>query len=399
MSPGRLLCLLVVGLEGIAACQAAEPIVVSEGQAGAYEVSLAAGDERLYVGWYDTRDGNGEIYLRTFDADGVPGAELRLTETSAESYEVSLAAADDGVLLAWYEKAADGRMDAQLAAWRGGEALVWQRGLRHDERATRNPVIRRQGARAFVAWIATDSDGKAQVLGRWYSLGGQPIGDPVVLGAAGETTWNLNAAVDASGTAWVAWDAVNGNRAEEIFIARLSGDQATLDQVSRDDGHRSKYPDIAIDARRLALTWFDERDGNREVYLVISESRDLSVIETRARRVTQSPGASIGAYLALSAEGVGLVWSDDSRGANDVYFQTFAHDGEPRNETAALTRTPEESLIPAIVPWRAGFAVAWNEVRKSEGGYHAADTRSSILLLTDVGARGSVDPDAAGVER
>ena len=37
---------------------------------GAFEVSLAASHDDLAVAWYDTRDGNAEVYVRSLDADG-----------------------------------------------------------------------------------------------------------------------------------------------------------------------------------------------------------------------------------------------------------------------------------------------------------------------------------------
>lgn len=390
---------MLIGLVATVGCRADDPILVSDSNAGAFEVSIATDSEQLYLAWYDTRDGNAEVYFRKLDAAGVLGGEVRLTETPAQSYEVSLAAIDDGVALAWYEKSIDGRLDAQLATWQGGVGAAWQRSLGHDSRATRNPAVALLGSQLFVAWLATDIGDATDVVGAWFSLEGTLLGEPIALGAAGPNTWNLNVAIDAEGAAWVAWDTQSGNLTEEVFIARVQAEKATLAQVTADDGYRSKYPDIAIDGQRMALTWFDERDGNREVYFSVTDVRELSHIGSSARRVTHSPGASIGAYLSFGHRGVGLVWSDDSGGANDIYFQQFDRDGAPLDDARALFRSDKESLIPAIASWRDGFAVAWNEVEKLKGGSHAAETQSDILLLTGVGARNSVDPDAAGVQR
>ena len=47
------------------------PRQISDSGFGAYEVSLAAWSDGLAIAWYDTRDGNAEVYVRTLDADVV----------------------------------------------------------------------------------------------------------------------------------------------------------------------------------------------------------------------------------------------------------------------------------------------------------------------------------------
>ena len=62
--------------------QPPEPIQVSHSGAGAYEAALATDEKGFAVAWYDTRDGNAEIYMRLLDDSGRPsGPERRLTET------------------------------------------------------------------------------------------------------------------------------------------------------------------------------------------------------------------------------------------------------------------------------------------------------------------------------
>src|SRR5262245_715460 len=67
--------------------------------------------------------------------------------------------------------------------------------------------------------------------------------------------------------------------------------------------------------------WFDERDGNREVYLFVGSERELSGgVDNRALQVTSTPGESIGAYVAWNARRhrFGLVWCDSTEGQHDT---------------------------------------------------------------------------------
>src|SRR5262245_3100285 len=68
--------------------QVSTPTQVSQSSVGAYETALALDKKGFAVAWYDTRDGNPEIYMRLLDESGNPaGPERRLTETSDMSYE------------------------------------------------------------------------------------------------------------------------------------------------------------------------------------------------------------------------------------------------------------------------------------------------------------------------
>jgi hypothetical protein len=360
------------------------PRQISDSGFGAYEVSLAAWSDGLAVAWYDTRDRNAEVYVRLLDADGRnAGPELRLTWTEAESYEADIAALPVAFAIAWYEKDHDGALRAQLGLWQRDGTPVWSAPIAVDSGRSRNAIVRSFGEELFCAWIEADGDGREFVWGGWWGRDGALRGAPVRLGAAGGTTWNLNAAIAPSGEAWVAFDARADTRVEELFLATLADGRGTLVRLTADDGIRSKYPDLAFGNGRGALTWFDERDGNREVYLAAALPEDLLLpIEERAHRVTTSPGASIGAYLAWNGDRIGLAWSDDTSGNYEVFFQLFDAAGNSAAPPRRLSDTPTSSTIPAIESWRDGFALAWDEVAPAPNGVHGEDTRAEVVFTT-----------------
>lgn len=368
-------------LGALAGCS---PRQVSDSGFGAYEVSLAAWSDGLAVAWYDMRDGNAEVYVRRLDAEGrAAGPELRLTATPAQSYEADIAPLDGAFAVAWYEKEHDGSLHAELGVWTRDGAPLWSLPVAAGGGASRNPIVRSYGDALFCAWIEADPDGREFVWGGWWDLDGKPRGAPVRLGAAGATTWNLNAAITAWGDAWVVFDAEAGTQAEELFLATLARGRATLAQLSADDGVRSKYPDVAFGDSRGAITWFDERDGNQEVYLALGAPDELrSSIEARARRVTSTPGSSIGAYVAWNSDRVGLAWSDDTAGNYEIHFQPFDAAGAPLGAPVKLTDTATHSLIPAIERWRDGFALAWDEIVPGAHGMHDPNTRAEVLFTT-----------------
>ena len=113
------------------------------------------------------------------------------------------------------------------------------------------------------------------------------------------------------------------------------------------------------------------RDGNDEVYLFVGGKSDLhGEIDGRVRRVTTTEGESIGAYVIWNAERVGLAWSDKTPGVHEIYLQEFDGAGMPLGSAERLTRTDSWSLVPAIRPWRNGFALAWTEYQPASSQVH-----------------------------
>jgi hypothetical protein len=357
-----------------------DPVQISHSSGGAYEAALDVRKGGFVAAWYDTRDGNAEIYMRLLDEQGAPaGPERRLTNGPEQSYEASLKTLDDGVAIAWYDKSADGTLVAKLGVWSFDGRNQWVRTL-----ATRgrNPVLARYADDLFCAWIAAGPDGREAVWGSWFKkTDTEP--KPLLIGPAGKRTWNLNAIAADYRTAVVVYDALAGTRADELFIADVTPFGTQLRQWTDDDGVESKYPDISGTTQQ-ALTWFDKRDGNEEVYLAVGSRLALRQKTVHPVRVTTTRGASIGAYVTWGGragdERLGLAWSDNTEGEHEIYFQAFGPDGHALAPARRVTTTSSASLIPAIVPAGDGFALAWNEYVAAVAGKPAS---SQIAFTID----------------
>jgi len=366
----------MVGILGLAACGGTRQ--VSHSGAAAYEASLTALGDGFAVAWSDTRDGNAEIYARLIGPRGRPrGPVRRLTVSPESSYEADIKAVRDDLAVAWYEKSADGTVAAKLGLWTRDGRARWVTTVSADGR---NPLVRVNGGELFCAWIADTSDG-AELRAGWWDLDGRPIAPARRLAAASRTTWNLNTALDEDGRAWVVFDARAGTRSEELFLVRADKTGAAVVRLTSDDGFTSKYPDIAFGERRVAVTWFDKRDGNEEVYLVVSSPDALDgALESGARRITSTPGESIGAYVGWNGRRFGLAWNDNSEGQAEIYFQPFDPSGTPAADARRLTNNRTSSSIPAIQPLGEGFALAWTEHMPAGADGHDPRSRSEIVF-------------------
>jgi len=358
------------GLALLAACHH-QHAQVSRSVQGAFEAALAPSEDGFVAAWYDTRDGNAEIYVRLLAPDGRPlSDEKRLTNTPDDSFEASIDRLGDLLAVAWYEQTAGGRPAARLGAWTKDLVNRWTHTFASG---TRNPVVRATSTAVFCAWVQAEGDSGEAVYAGWWDKDGRVTAPPVRLGPASRTTWNLNAAIDETGAGWVAFDAEVSTRTSEVYVAKLAGGTVTAAiRLTSDDGAPSKYPDVALGPGGLAaLSWQEERDGNVEVYLFTGTTGDLNgEIDGRSRRVTNTPGESDGAYIAWNGDRLGLAWSDRSPGQPEVFFESFDRAGAPRAPAQRLTENSTWSLVPAIRPNGSGFALAWNEYRPASVGVH-----------------------------
>lgn len=358
-------------------------VQVTQSGRGAYEASLAPSKDGFAVAWYDARHGHAEIYARLLDANGRPASrEWRLTEGPNSAYEPDLQGVGGSLAIAWYEQApATRKQIAKLGTWSRSGRSLWTTTLSADGRNGRNPVVRVAGDRLFCAWLESSGEQAPDVWAVWLNRQGRQLVPPRRIAPAGPTTWNLNAAVDAGGVAWLVFDAQADTRADELFLARIDQTDSRVVRLSADDGFASKYPDLALSERGAALTWFDERDGNQEIYLAVVPIDALDDgVEALARRVTNTPGESIGAYVAWNGARIGLVWCDNTPGQDEVYFQRFDAAGAPLADAVQLTHNATQSLIPAIRPWRDTFALVWNEFAPGTQGPHGSDGRSEVFF-------------------
>ena len=328
---------------------------------GAHEASLSVLTDGYAVAWHDTRNGHPEIYAHTLDRSGQPaGPARRLTGGTAAAYEADLVSDGERLIIGWYEKSASDMLTPKLGVWSRDGEPQWATAL---ATSGRNTVVGIHEDRIFAAWIQDETETESSVWAGWWNVAGTVLVRPTRLAPAGRTTWNLNATLDDQGTAWLVFDAMAGTQAEELFLVRTPADGVPVVwSLTPDDGFASKYPDLALADGRAAVTWFDERDGNQEVYLAVALIAEIGAgLEDVAHRVTDTPGHSIGAYLNWNVDRLGLAWSDDSSGQHEVFVQTFDALGGSIGEPRQITHTPSASLIPAIRPWNTGFILAWNE--------------------------------------
>lgn len=80
----------------------------------------------------------------------------------------------------------------------------------------------------------------------------------------------------------------------------------------------SQRPSLAVDGRRVHVAWFDERDGDVEVYVKRSDDGGASWGEDV--RLTTARGISHKPSIAAAGGVVHVVWSDDRTGNEEIFY-------------------------------------------------------------------------------
>jgi len=360
----------------------------------AHELSIAVGPGRTFAAWHGGFGKGSSIYIQEIDTRGsFKASPIRVSEGNLLAYEPDLVIAGTHPVIAWYEKdPADGRLSAWLAGLTSEGNRQWVVRLGDRESSSRNPVVRVIGDKLHVAWIEQalrdNGDNQSSIRHQVFTLSGKALAPAHEIGRANRDTWNLNATT--SGNRFiVAYDAALSTQAHELHMLVVSGQDVLHRSLSGNDGYASLYPDLQVNASgRAALTWFDERDGNQEVYLLAAP---LDTFVTGAlpppERISHSDEASIGAYLSWNGEVIGLAWSDEEAGQRQIFTRTFEANGTPLGPVRHFAPVEGSASVPAIRARGADFLLAWNDYVIASGSVHsdvkASHARIAMLPVSD----------------
>jgi hypothetical protein len=155
-------------------------------------------------------------------------------------------------------------------------------------------------------------------------------------------------------------------------------------------------------AQRYAVTWFDSRDGNQEVYLRCGTwgstglpGSGLLVDDPSARRVTRTSAESIGAYVTWNQGHVELAWTEGRDVHRVLWRQRFDRDCRPLGSAQRVGSAGAQAGIPSLAASPAGLALAWNGQRGDPSApVHGHSRKPSSVVLLKVWPA-SVSPSAA----
>jgi hypothetical protein len=111
----------------------------------------------------------------------------------------------------------------------------------------------------------------------------------------------------------------------------------------------------------IHVVWFDDRDGNFEIYYKRSPDGGLSWGQDT--RLTNNSGSSQFSSVAVAGSLVNLVWDDDRDGNREIYYKRSTDAGVSWSSDIRLTNNSAVSKVPCIVVNGIEIYVAWDDDR------------------------------------
>ncbi|MEP7169201.1 MAG: exo-alpha-sialidase, partial [Bacteroidota bacterium] len=113
----------------------------------------------------------------------------------------------------------------------------------------------------------------------------------------------------------------------------------------------------------MHVVWFDDCDGNFEVYYKRSPDEGLSC--GTDTRLTNSNGTSWFAFVAAWGSDVHVIWMDDRDGNFEIYYKRSADGGLTWSADARLTNDTAISQFPSVAVSGTIVNVIWQDSRDS----------------------------------
>ncbi len=274
----------------------------------------------VHVVWWDDRDGNGEIYYKHSIDGGINwGTDTRLTNDSSESRNPSVSASGLSVHVVWQD------VDISSGAFEiyykrsmdRGETWQSVTRLTHDSTAS-GPSVSVSGSFVHVVWF-DDRDGNSEIYYKRSSDGGISWGADMRLTNNSADSWDASVSVSGMSVHVVWEDERDGN--SEIYYKRSinGGSDWGTDIRLTNNSAESKDASVSVSDSVVHVAWIDNRDGNPELYY--KRSMYGGVSWEPDTRLTYNSASSYRPSLSESDSLVHVVWYDNRDGNNEIYYK------------------------------------------------------------------------------
>jgi len=329
--------------------------------------SIAASGDTVHVVWFDSRDGNLEIYYkRSRDGGSTWGADTRLTWDSSGSYKPAVASQGASVHMVWEDNRDNGSI-AEIYYKRTTDAgNTWSSDLRlsrNDSLWSEAPSVGVSGPMVHVTWW-DGRDGNSEIYYRRSSDNGMTWGQETRLTYDYRVSTNPQICVS-QGTVCIVWDETRDNDTYQVYLKRSTDSGLTWGQDTRLTTYPGDYernPSVAISDSIACVVWFDFRDGSSpEIYY--TQSSDGGLSWSQDTRLTYAPGNSSLPCVAVSNTNVHVAWFDYRDSNDEIYYNLSTDGGLSWGRDTRLSYDPNYSLHASISVSGSKVHVAWDDWR------------------------------------
>lgn len=321
---------------------------------------IESNSSTVHVVWYDSRDGNPEIYYKRSTDNGyfwLP--DIRLTNNPYHSTNPSVALSGSSINVVWQD---DRDLNWEIYYKNSTDGINWGAGMRltQDTGYSQYPAIDAYGLFVHVVW-EDDRNGDLDIYYIHSTDGGTTFGNAVKLtpGLSDQTFSSI--AVNGS-TVHLAWcDDRDGN--EQIYYKKSTNNGINWGADVRLTNHSflSGIPSISVSGSNVHIVWYDNRNGNWEIYNKRSTNSGVNWLSDV--RLTNNIYQSLYPSVTVSGLNVHVVWMDNRDGNEEIYYKSSTDYGANWGTGIRLTNNTATSNFPYIAAYGQFVHVVWEDYR------------------------------------
>ncbi len=325
-------------------------------------VALAGGG--YAVTWVTNRNGDQDIYTRVYDANGAAiGDEQNVIDTADngvnDNFNIVTALSGGGYAVTWYAER-DGDGDVFTRTYDAdGTPSGPERNASDDTDNDRHDSLISVTALSSGGYVMTwfcNRDGDNDTFIRIYSSDGTPVGgeinvsDPSDNNANDSPDFPSAVTVLAGGRIAVTWDSNSGGDTDiytRVYEADGTpiGAAQNVSDVSFSTTYDQAQSVIALANGGYVVAWVSDRDGDRDLYSRVYTADGLPAgTEQNVSDPIDNNSFDNGAeVVGLEDGGYVVAWDSNypnDEGGPDVYARVYNADGAPRSAVFNVSNVP-----------------------------------------------------------
>lgn len=324
--------------------------------------SIATNGNVVHVAWYDLRDTNSEIYYKRSSDGGLNwGADTRLTTNSSISMNPSVAALGTNVYVVWQ----DGRNGGTEIYFKQStdEGLTWGADTRlsNNSQPSTSPSLAVTASALYVVWCDGRNGNNGEIYYKFSTNGGLNWTTDRRLTNDSAVTNYPSVSISGSIVHVVWYDERDGN--PEIYYKRSNVGDSTWGSDIRltNNAASSVYPSISVSGSVLHVVWYDDRDGNTEIYY--KRSSDAGLSWGPEKPLSNNSASSYNPSVAVSGSNVNVTWVDTRDGNKEIYYIHSTDGGLNWSAQIRLTNDAFDSYFQSVSALGSVANIAWVDTR------------------------------------
>ncbi|MCX6162600.1 MAG: exo-alpha-sialidase, partial [Ignavibacteriae bacterium] len=328
--------------------------------------NVAANGSVVHVVWCETRDGNKEIYYKRSTDSGINwGADTRLTNAAGDSWYPSISVSGLLVHVIWGDRRYGPNQEICYKRSTDG-GINWEADLRLTNDTSSTSFCSISSTGLFVHVMFHDNrTGNWQIYYKRSTDGGITWGNDNRLSNTSASSYYPSVSVSGFNVHVVWHDTRDGS--SEIYYKRSTdgGINWSADTRLTNDPSLSSCAQIAVSGSNVHVIWYDNRNGNYEIYYKFSVDGGINWdVDTR---LTNDPALSHYPCVAVLGSAIDVIWADTRDGNYEIYFKQSTNGGVSWGTDTRLTYDPAESSYPSIAVSGSVVHVVWTDNR--DGNY------------------------------